>query len=393
MRLLVVSHASVISFNQGKYVAMKKLESDLHLRVVTPLASGHVFMTYKAETHPGLDPEEVKPLPAFLNGSHMTFILDPARFADLLKAFAPDHIHIDEDPHSLVGVETVFLASRLCPRATVSFFIWDNLARTPRFPLNAVKTAFTRYSYAHCGMVICGNTEGRRLLLEKKLYAGPSLVLPQMGLDPDDFTDPLPEEELPALLAERGDIPVIGFLGRLVPEKGVLLLLEALSRLRDLPWKVLFVGDGDLKSEICTRWKSVFGARLTCLAPVSHRTVSKYMRRLDIFVLPSYGVPTWKEQFGMALAQAMMAGVACIGSSSGAIPEVLGPGGLVFRERDVDDLTQALKRLLESGELRRDLGAKAKSYAFEHYTNKVVAARYLAAFRGLAGQKKYVPRV
>lgn len=387
MKLLVVGHTYITAFAQAKYVAMKHLSPELQLRLVVPHEVSHVFMMYRPELHKGLDPEEVVVLPSRINHSHMTRILQPARFAALLRAFNPDHIHIEEDPHSLVGIETVFLARRLCRRATVSLFIWDNLARTPRFPLNVIKTAFTRYSLSHCGLVVCGNTEAQSLLSEIKHYAGPSLVLPQIGLDPDDYGGPLPHD-LPEPLAKQDEIPVIGFLGRLLPEKGVLLLLEALSRLLSLRWKVLFVGDGVLKGEICTRWKSILGERLIYLDAIPHRTVSGYMRRLDIFVLPSYGIPTWKEQFGLALAQAMMAGVACIGSSSGAIPEVLGPGGLIFKERDVDDLERALKRMLESEVLRKELGDKARGFAMQRYTNAVVATGYLTAFENLAATNR-----
>jgi glycosyltransferase involved in cell wall biosynthesis len=282
----------------------------------------------------------------------------------------------------LVGVETVFLASRVCRRATISFFIWDNLARTPRFPLNVIKRAFTRYSFARCGLVVCGNTEGQRLLREAKGYTGPSLVLPQVGLDPDEYIAPLPPDP-PELLAKRNDALLIGFLGRLVPEKGVLLLLEALLRLKGLKWKLLLVGNGELRGVIRDHWQNKFGDRLIMMGPITHEAVSQYLRHLDIFVLPSYSIPTWKEQFGLAMAQAMMAGVACIGSSSGAIPEVLGPGGLIFKERDVDNLTCALKRMLESEALRRELGDKARAFVLQRYTNTAVASAYLTAFKGL----------
>lgn len=382
MKLLVVGHTYIMSFYQSKYVAMKQLDPDLQLRLIVPHEVPHVFMTYKPETNPGLEPEEVAPLPAILNQSHMTRILHPACLAALMRTFNPDHVHIEEDPHSLVGVETVFLARRVCRRATISFFVWDNLARTPRFPLNVIKRAFTRYSLARCGLVVCGNTEGQRLLREAKGYTGPSLVLPQVGLDPDEYMAPL-SPDLPELLAKRNDAPLIGFLGRLVPEKGVLLLLEALSRLHGLKWRLLLVGNGALRGVIRDHWQKRFGDHLIMMDPITHEAVSQYLRCLDIFVLPSYSIPTWKEQFGLILAQAMMAGVACIGSSSGAIPEVLGPGGLIFKERDVDDLTCALKRILESEGLRRGLGDKARPFALQRYTNPTVAMAYLMAFNRL----------
>jgi len=381
MRLLVVGHTYVTSFSQSKYVAMKKLEPSLQLRLIVPREVTHVFMDYKPEINPGLEPEEVVPLPAILNQSHMTRILHPARLAALMKTFNPDHIHIEEDPHSLVGVETVFITQRVCPQATISFFIWDNLARTPRFPLSLIKRLFTRYSFRRCELVVCGNADGQRLLTEAKCYTGNSLVLPQVGLDPDEYISPL-RPDLPELLARRNNVPLIGFLGRMVPEKGVFLLLEALSRLWTIKWKLLLVGNGPLREAIHEHWQSRFGDRLITMDAIPHKAVSQYLRCLDIFVLPSYSIPTWKEQFGLTLVQAMMAGVACIGSSSGAIPEVMGSGGLIFKEQDVDDLTCGLKRMLESERLRRELGQKARAFALR-YTNSAVASAYLTVFNSL----------
>jgi len=148
-----------------------------------------------------------------------------------------------------------------------------------------------------------------------------------------------------------------------------------------LRWRLLIIGNGKLKQEIQNDWRQRFGKRLTLLDAVPHKAVSQYLRSLDIFVLPSYGTPMWKEQFGLTLAQAMLAGVACIGSSSGAIPEVMGSGGLVFPERDLDSLTSALKSLLESKDLRTQLGENAREFALQHYTNAVVAEGYLNAFK------------
>jgi glycosyltransferase involved in cell wall biosynthesis len=386
MKLLVVGQSYVAAFLQGKYVAMKRLDAQLQLRLVVPHEVKHVFMTYRPEIHPELEAQDVVALPARLNQSHMTRFLHPMRLSKLLKTFNPDHIHIEEDPHSFSGVETVFLARRICPRATLSFFVWDNLAREPYFPLNIIKKVLTRYSLNRCSMVICGNTEGQDLLKKVKGYHGPSQVLPQVGLDPDEYTEPLPAG-LPAELGKTDDTPLVGFLGRMVPEKGVLLLLEALFRLRALPWKLLLVGNGPLRNEILTRWQNAFGERLIAREAIPHRVVSQYLRCLDIFVLPSYGIPKWKEQFGLTLAQAMMAGVACIGSSSGAIPEVMGPGGLVFKENDVDSLTEVLKKMLESKDLRKELGEKGQTFALQRYTNTAVATLYLEAFKNIMAKK------
>jgi len=83
------------------------------------------------------------------------------------------------------------------------------------------------------------------------------------------------------------------------------------------------------------------------------------------------------------LAQAMMAGVACIGSSSGQIPNVLGGSGIVFKEGDVESLKSVLKILIESRELRKMNAKGCLEFARMHYTNDAVASAYKDVFYNL----------
>jgi Glycosyltransferase len=117
------------------------------------------------------------------------------------------------------------------------------------------------------------------------------------------------------------------------------------------------------------------------ISAVPHEQVPSYIRTLDIFVLPSLSTPTWVEQFGIVLAQAMLAGVPCVGSSSGAIPDVIGPGGVIFIEGDAKMLSSELRRLIDSAVERSIFGEQARAYAMEHYTQRAVATAYLTAFK------------
>ena len=379
MKLLVVGHTYITAFAQRKYVEIKRQHEGLELRILTPRAIPHVFMRYTRELAPGLSAEEVVDFREFFGHSHMSYVLDPIRFAKLLRDFTPDRIHIEEDPYSAVGVETVFLSRLICPSAKISFFIWDNLSRVPRFPLNVIKRVLNRYSLSKADLVVSGNKEGEWLLREKKGYTGRTAVLPQMGLNPDPYINSQVTSMREELLISA-DIPIIGFVGRLVPEKGVTLLLEALHRLMDIEWRLLILGSGPLEGEITAKWQNMFGDRLIYRKAVPHEDVPAFMRAMDIFVLPSYTTPAWKEQFGLVLAEAMLAGVPCIGSSSGAISDVIGPGGLVFKERDVDDLARALECLLNNVDMRKSLAQTAQSFAMQHYTHDAVAKAYLKEF-------------
>lgn len=385
MKLLVVSHTYLSAFNQRKYVEMKRQCEGLELRILTPRAMSHVFQSYTREIAPELSQREVVDIREFFGWSHMSYVLDPLCLIKVLREFRPDRIHIEEDPYSAIGVETVFLSRLVCPKAKISFFIWDNLAREPRFPLNLIKWKLNRYSLARAELVVCGNSEGEALLLGKKGYKGKTAVLPQLALNQSDYLGPK-NAHLRESLGIPDDTPLIGFVGRLIPEKGIVLLLEALLVLRHLPWRVIIIGSGPVEDEITGNWQSLFEERLIFRKAVPHTEVPAYIRAMDVLVLPSYATPTWKEQFGLVLAQAMLAGVPCLGSSSGAIPDVIGPGGLVFEEKDVADLASKLGSLIEQSDMRISLSRLAQSFALQHYTHDAVVKAYLVQF-GWATEK------
>lgn len=386
MRLLVIGHTYITTFAQSKYVAMKDLDPALHLEIITPTQVPHVFMRHEHKRHPKLSADETITIPILLGSPPSTYIFSPLRLRQVMRDFQPDVIHIEEDPHSFIGLESVWLARRACPQAKISFFIWDNLARQPRFPINLFKTWATRYALNRAQLVICGNREAQQLLKTVKHYPGASAVMPQLGLDENDYRTP----PAPATLAKlRGgtDQPLIGFIGRLAPEKGVRVLLEALAQLQDLAWRLVVIGEGSLRQEIETQWQTQLGKRLLYLPAVPHNQVADYIKCLDIFVLASYGIPGWKEQFGVTLAQAMMAGVACIGSSSGAIPEVLDSSGMIVPENNREALAHALCELICSPAQRQVLGQHAKEIAWQHYTNRTVAQSQLAEIKKLIPSK------
>ena len=379
MRLLVVGHSYVTPFAQAKYVVMKGLCSELELRLVVPQAVRHMFAEYRPTLAAGLTAEDLVVLPSFGGGSNMTYALDPVRLGNLIRGFEPTHLHIEEDPHSVVGFETTWLASALCPRAALSYFLWDNINRKPPFPLGAIKRALTRFGLSRARLVVCGNCDGQALLAAKG-YHGASEVIPQIGLDVDRVADRADHRSA----CSTDGVPTIGFFGRLVAEKGVLDLLNALQRLMDRQWRLVVAGDGPLRLHLETTWQPQFGGRLVLLGPISHADVQAHLSQVDVFVLPSYSMPEWKEQFGITLVQAMLAGCACIGSTCGAIPEVLDGHGVIFPERDVSALAAALRLLLETPHERQRLGAEARDFAANRYSNEAVARSYLRAFEAIA---------
>src|SRR5207249_9367682 len=96
------------------------------------------------------------------------------------------------------------------------------------------------------------------------------------------------------------------------------------------------------------------------LRPVAYARLPGCPKDLDALVLPSVTIlPMHRDQFGRVLVEAMADGVPVIGSSSGAIPEVIGDAGLVVPERDPAALAQAIDRLLAYPDQRQALVDRA----------------------------------
>jgi glycosyltransferase involved in cell wall biosynthesis len=177
----------------------------------------------------------------------------------------------------------------------------------------------------------------------------------------------------------------------MVPEKGLRVLFQALVQLQNYAWKLLLVGSGPLEHEIRERWVTSLPGRVVLVNAVPYEQVPRYLRCTDIFVLASHSTPVWKEQFGLALAQAMMLGIASIGSKCGAIPDTLGPGGVVIEQQDIDGLKRSLQNWLTSHTARARAGVAGRDFALRNYTVEHVAERYLTVFDSVRRQSSAFP--
>ncbi|BCA66184.1 hypothetical protein SHINM1_017860 [Fluviibacter phosphoraccumulans] len=136
---------------------------------------------------------------------------------------------------------------------------------------------------------------------------------------------------------------VIGFVGRFVPEKGVLDLLQALGPL-GADYVLVCIGGGPQEIELREHAQSLGVAKqLRILPPMPASALAEHIAAMDVLALPSHTEQFWKEQYGRVLVEAMAAGVPVIGSDSGAIPYVIGDARRVFAEGDIAGICKAVK--------------------------------------------------
>jgi glycosyltransferase involved in cell wall biosynthesis len=151
----------------------------------------------------------------------------------------------------------------------------------------------------------------------------------------------------------------IGYAGRLVQSKGLMDLVAAVRRL-DAPVELLLIGNGELRAQL--DGQTIPGSRVRIVDELSHEEMASGYAQLDVLVLPSRTTPTWKEQFGRVIIEALWCGVPVVGSDSGEIPWLIGltEGGLVFPEGDRESLARQLAKLREQPALRRQLAENGR---------------------------------
>lgn len=112
------------------------------------------------------------------------------------------------------------------------------------------------------------------------------------------------------------------------------------------------------------------------------RDVARVLRALDIFVFSS-----WMDSFGVAVVEAMLAGVPVVVSNIGALVEVTNGGkhASVFRTGDADDLARRLFELVEDGERRTRLAEEARLWAEREFRIETHVANLLKLYKALAG--------
>ncbi len=286
--------------------------------------------------------------------------------AQTLRDFQPDIIDIWEEPWGLVSAHTAWLRNRLLPQAKIITETEQNIAKRLPPPFEN----FRSYTLQQSDFLVGRSSEAVDNM-RLKGYTGAAAVVPN-AVDAELFR-PLNREECRSALGVSGF--VAGYVGRIVEEKGLMEMVEALPHCPP-DVNLLFVGQGPYQASL---ERSVQEAglqnRVRFLPARSMDKLPQVMNALDALVLPSRTTPRWKEQFGRVIIEAQACETPVIGSNSGAIPEVINAGGLVFEEREPCALASAITEMHRNPEQAREMGRIGRRQAQDNYTWGRVAER------------------
>jgi glycosyltransferase involved in cell wall biosynthesis len=210
------------------------------------------------------------------------------------------------------------------------------------------------------------------------------------GVDVERFRPGVGGADVRRELGIRDDKVVAGFVGTFGPWHGVEKLAEAIKLIPNERVRFLLVGSGSLHVEVEKRLEAeVASGRVIFTGAVGHERVPGLLDACDILVAPHVPLADGSEFFGSPtkIFEYMAMGKGIVASRLGQIGEVLvnEETALMVEPGDVGELMSAIMRLVESEDLRRSLGSKAREVAEREHTWTHNARRVLDEYKSLTG--------
>ena len=261
-----------------------------------------------------------------------------------------------------VALPGAYAAAR---RAGVPFVLWATIWEHPRTPAHRLSWPATRHLYRHADAVVTYGPHVSRYIERHRGARGNVFVAPQ-AVDVEHFGAPVPDAERAAArerAAAAGADLLVLFVGRLEPEKGVDVLLDAWCRADLGPdARLAFAGRGPLERAVREA-----GAGIRALGYIPAAELPALYAAADVLVVPSVRTATFLEPWGLVVNEAMLQSTPVIASDAvGALAGGLvrdGHNGLAFRSGDADALAARLRTVAAAPEMRSAMGSVARQDA------------------------------
>ncbi len=366
IKLLAVSQASFTAVNREIF---RRLNNAAYkVTIIIPETISYSSGIKTAQKTEAEDPEIIF-VKTKRNNPRLQKIIGLKKILDTQK---PDIVFLDNDPGSLQAVEI----SRWCKKNNAKCIVQscENLpfdykssfirAGFKGGVLSVVKIFLNFLNKKNIDYIFTINDDGTKIF---KNVGYKNVQKIPLGFNENLFND-FPEKRIKIRKELDLNNVVIAYFGRIVPEKGIHILLEALAKLEHLEWTFILddfelyknsysetVNNLILKLRLQNRIKYI---------KADHKEIADYMNASDIVVLASVSTPKWKEQYGRVIPEAMACKNAVIVANSGALPELVGDAGFVFEEKDTDKLSEYIKTLAENKILCNEY--KQKAYYRSH---------------------------
>jgi len=377
-RLLTLGHSYVVGTNRRLARAMAAAGAgEWEVTAVAPARFPGDLGPITLRPEPG---ERVEAIPVRGAGRIHTMLYGGELRALLRRGW--DVVHCWEEPYVLAAAQVAAWTPR---DAKLVFATFQNLPKPYPPPFRWTERFAMRRA---AGWIAFGRTI-EEALRDRPGYADRPHRVIAPGVDTGLFRpDPAAGARVRASLGwDEDGPPVVGYLGRFVPEKGLGTLMRALDACTQ-PWRALFVGGGRMEADL-RAWAGRYGDRVRIATGVGHEQVPEYLNAMHLLCAPSRMTPAWREQLGRMLTEAMACGVPVLGGASGEIPFVIADAGVILPEDDVAAWTRGIDALLADPARRAALATRGLARAEAEFALEVVARRHLAFFGELAGASSH----
>lgn len=291
----------------------------------------------------------------------------------ILSDFRPDLVHIEEPPGTQAAAALASAARRL--RIPCVVFSAESLRRRR----GLFEGRRYRATLAEAAGVIGGNRMAADLLAEAA-PAALRAMLPQFGVTP----------EPPVFRGELRRGIRLGFIGRLVPERGGEMLLRAAAGVMGA-WTLTIVGTGPEQEALeALAQRLGLASRIRWLGGVPRSELTPVWEEIDCLVVPSHDTSTWVDRSNPVLLEAMARGIAPVVTRAGALPELVGDAGIVVDDRE--GMVNTLQELLADPARVRTMGERARRRILEEFVDSAVAQRTLTFWEQVLARRNQPAR-
>jgi glycosyltransferase involved in cell wall biosynthesis len=287
----------------------------------------------------------------------------------LLRELDPDVIHLWEEPWSVVALQ----AQLLRRRAALVLEVDQNILKRLPPPFEQIR----KFVLKHTDHVLSRSPDATEVVRARG-YVGPVTPI-GYGVDLATFFPAIN----PANAAQEGSFR-IGYVGRLVEEKGLDDVLDAMA-LGPQSISLSLMGEGPYEARLRQRTAELgLSGRVDLRGWSAPAEVAAFLRSLDALVLLTRTTKHVREQFGRVIIEAQACGTPVIGSTCGAIPSVVGDGGWIIPERSPEKLRDLLIQLAQDPGLVATKGLAARQNVESRFTYDAVATAVETACRAAA---------
>ncbi|MES2029969.1 MAG: glycosyltransferase family 4 protein [Pseudomonadota bacterium] len=296
----------------------------------------------------------------------------------IIREVDPDVIHLWEEPWSVVAMQARILKGR----AAMVLEVDQNILKRLPPPFEFIRKEVLRNT-DH----ILSRSPEATAVVRARGYTGPTSPI---GYGVDLATFNLTGERRAPIAPGQG--LRIGYVGRLVEEKGLDDALDAMKR-ATAHVTLAIMGEGPHEPALRQRVVEMgLTDRVTFQAWGRPADVASFLSSLDAMILLTRTTSAVREQFGRVIVESQACGVPVIGSMGGAIPDVVGKGGWIIPERDPDALATLLDRLAADPQQLLDRGVAARDNVLTRFTYEVVANALVSACQQAADAKRGAAR-